>query len=307
MKYYYLYMSAVELFLFIKTLPEVTVREIVKNLDHNTLYDLSLIDSNEHGPRMARYIIKQRIARVTTDDLYYWITYDIIKNPDLILKLRMEAARVRRIRPDIPPIRRPYRDNPISRDLDLMEAIYFLNDYQLFDDEDLQYMEVEHLESQYPGDDDRGLSISRDNGQIHTIEVNTNTWYVNGVWYRLVGERRQDLYENGHGPELDDDDDDRIPYIEYNDQTRLNLTVDAPNTIYYDTEPSYNIIEMRFDPPRSDSAILMRSGGIGELYIIYDNLTEFRGRYDDNFQLIGNATRINHDNDVYNDGVWENG
>jgi hypothetical protein len=297
-------MSNIELFMIIKTLPEVTVREIVKNLDHNTLYELALIDSNDNGPRMARYIIKQRIARVTTDDLYYWITYDIIKNPNLILKLRMEAAHVRQIRPDIPPIRRPYRDNPVSRDLDLMEAIYFLNDYQLFDDEDIQYMEVEQLESQYPGDDDRGLIISCDHGQIHSVEVNANAWYVNGVWYRTVGERRQDLDDNGHGPRLDDDDDDRIPYIEYSDQTRLNLTVDAPNIIYYTTGPSYNIIEMRYNPPRSDGAILI-SNYIDELSIIYNNLTEFRGRYDDNFQLIGHITQIHHHNDVYNDGVWE--
>jgi hypothetical protein len=269
--------------MLIQNIPDAAMESFVASLDDDSL--VVLASSSVKGSMEARHFIQKRIHR---DDLTYWLKYDKIKNKYFRLKLRVEAIRARKVLPELVTIEFRSRfshiidvkNDEFLKDLDILDVLYFLNNYQSSDPNDVSYISVPSYTDLTPGSPPEEVStFIKGNRSVITSESYGIEYFVGDKLYR---------YE---------DNPDEVLTIMYSTDmdgaTRLGLTTDAPTSIaVFDQDPQGETY-IQYDPIRSDGlrAII---GSPGELrgkneHVLYygrDSYTSKQG-YDDNYVLQG--------------------
>jgi hypothetical protein len=274
-------LSPATIFMLLKNLPDVAVQEVLKNMSHDNLITVLTMDIQDRRLQREVILFKSYIEHIISpDDLPYWIKYDIITNKWFLLMLRVAAVRVRKEHPEFKltgnwNFKRDSRkyESEIGCDLDLMEAMYFLNGYITADPEGIV---IEHRDRDHYGNRDDITTFTKGNKCIkvnRVFDYYHTTWLVNNDTYR----------SETHG-------DDLYPAnIIYHDQKRMGLTIEAPNSICYDN--TSQVLRFEYTPPRSDGAsIILRSLFRGSYeYSIWmpTNIGMYGDGFDRDFNLTG--------------------
>lgn len=178
--------------------------------------------------RMFRVILGQKTRHSLPRELLRWSKYDKITDPYVVMLLKMEGERILHERPEFRHIKRP---GFFDCDLDnMMEAVYFLNDYQSGNPEGIAYA----LTTEHHPDGHEALvmipchTYTKGNrtvriymNQYEHDEVEFNTWLIDGNQYR-------DCYH------LRIEEEYVLLYHGDNASTRNGVTTEAPVQIRYE-------------------------------------------------------------------------
>jgi hypothetical protein len=263
--------------MLIQNIPDAAMESFVASLDDDSL--VVLASSSVKGSMEARHFIQKRIHH---DDLTYWIKYDKIKNKYFRLKLRAEAIRARKVLPELVTIEFRSRfshiidvkNDAFLKDLDILDVLYFLNNYQSSDPNDVSYIPVPSYTDLTPGALPEVSTFIKGNRSVITSDDYGIEYFVGDKLYR---------YE---------DNPDEILTIMYSTDmdgaTRLGLTTDAPTSIaVFDQDPQGETL-IEYDPIRSDGLqSIVGSPGEHVLYYYGGNSYTSKQGYDDNYVLQG--------------------
>lgn len=123
---------------------------------------------------IARTILDRKTRHSLPRELLRWMKYDKIADPYVIMLLKMEGERIRHERPEFRYIKRL---GIFDCDLDdMMEAVYFLNDYESGNPDGIVYSVEQRgtKTARYYDKGDRRVRIVTDEEE----EVERNTWYL---------------------------------------------------------------------------------------------------------------------------------
>jgi len=287
--------------MLLKSLPDAAVQQILKNMSHDDLITVFTMDIQDRRLQREVILMKKYVERnISPNDLPYWIKYDLITNKWFLLMLRVAAVRVRREHPEfkLSPnpteswnFKRDHRSyqSEIGCDLDLMEAMYFLNGYATADPDGIV---IGHRDRDHNNDRADIRTFTKGNKSIIVNRAKRGIWSNQTTW--LVDNHRYRI--DTHGPN-----------IIYDDQARMGLAIEAPNIVRYDSvyrdpirgdSQSYlfgQAMRFGYNPPRSDGAhVILRTGrGPTFEYSIWDQTNKplFGDGFDKEFNLTGKIRR----------------
>jgi hypothetical protein len=291
--------SPATIFMLLKSLPDAAVQQILKNMSHDDLITVLTMDIQDRRLQREVILMKKYVEHnISPDDLPYWIKYDLITNKWFLLMLRVAAVRVRREHPEFKLSPNPAESwnfkrasrsyqSKIGCDLDLMEAMYFLNGYATADPDGIV---IEHRDRDHNNDRADITIFTKGNKSIIVNRAKRGIWSDQTTW--LVDNHRYRI-------------DARGPHIIYNDQDRMGLAIEAPNNIRYDrVYDTQSSLRFEYNPPRSDGAhVILRSGrGIIHTrvpppeYSIWSqtNIPLFGDGFDKEFNLTGKIRHHGH-------------
>jgi hypothetical protein len=204
-----------ELHRIFNMMPNETLKSLYDNLDLTTVVQISKIggipsttpgfgDSDDLTPmtqKEAKYFMKKHFVY----DLINWIQTDTIPNRAYLAEIRLKAAKVYKQRPDLKGvIHRACRDLDADdadrlSDLDLIEALYFLNGFDSFDPTDVKVNTIA-----YPDDPDyNGPFIEITKGfryiqmsHIRDLDLQGRPYLMHVMWRDLEPGNEEEYREN---------------------------------------------------------------------------------------------------------------
>lgn len=280
-------LSPATIFMLLKSLPDAAIQQILKNMSHDDLITVLTMDLQDRRLQREVNLMRKYIEHnISPDDLPYWIKYDLITNKWFLLMLRVAAARVRREHPEFKLSPNPAeswnfkRDSrsyksEIGCDLDLMEAMYFLNGYATADPDGIV---IGHRDRDHNNDRADITTFTKGNKSIIVNRAQRGIWSDQTTW--LVDNHRYRIDAPG-------------PNIIYDDQSRMGLAIEAPNNIRYDSVYTLQspVLRFEYNPPRSDGAHIIARSFVraGYTYSIWDDMSRpvFGDGFDREFNLTG--------------------